>query len=85
MHVRTHAAHFPSSTIMLIFHQPVIITSLLNNFIPTHSSLNSVSTQEQKLALESILSNLGVFLRNKILLRLHNNIRNVINDNYKYG
>ena len=34
MHVRTHAAHFPSSTIMLIFHQPVIITSLLNNYQP---------------------------------------------------
>ena len=38
-----------------------------------------------KLAIESILSNLGVFLRNKIYLRSRNNIRNVIYDNYKYN
>lgn len=34
MHVRIHADHFSPSTIMLIFHQPIIITNLLNKYQP---------------------------------------------------
>lgn len=34
MHVRTHADHFPPLTMMLIFHQPIIIPSLPHNYAP---------------------------------------------------
>ena len=34
MHVRIHADHFPPSNIMLIFHQPVIVPCLPQNYAP---------------------------------------------------